>query len=641
MKYPVGLKNIIDVTKAPYYADNTGKTDCTEILRRVFDDLMFREIEGVKATEKRLFTLGQNDVYIGFESRIEKNLVRVIFPEFVPDARIVFFPKGIYLVSDTITYTHKNLKNIFDSKPGYELSRGIHILGESRSQTVIKLKDNCNGFENGRNKPVLSFVNADGCLESAVSNVSQLNTIADLTIDCGMGNPGATGLRFIANNSGKIENISVKGNGESDTGIQLAAGSEGVFRDISVCGFKTGVYAYKTSVCVFDSFLFSDIRGKTVSVGCSSVAFCNFFQKDNDRIGFFEKNGNYVLMNYRADVFSENQVYAINQAGDVFENGKQIETIDFEKDINLPSDSFEITEDNCAIVEDYGAVGNGKTDSTSAIQKAFDSGKEIILFSGGHYLVNGNITVPKSVKKIDFMFCDFFSGEKLISGDIDALFTVNESSDSPLFMENLYAFEQFYGHFRLICHAARRDIVLKDLHTQTAAMYFNTVSGSKVYIDNCACTVGTYSNDCIISRKGFNPEFCNMIPYEFHGQTVTAFNLNPERADIEVLNDNSVLTVYGFKVEGPGTAVKTVNGGKTVILVFSCGIGDITAKNALFENSNSDVYLLSGKIFGVTDELDYNLILKSENGGRLKKVYKSELEEVTKYRVNYTLIDKR
>ena len=54
MKYPDNLKNIIDVTKAPYYADNTGKTDCTQILRRVFDDLLIREVKGVKATEQRL-----------------------------------------------------------------------------------------------------------------------------------------------------------------------------------------------------------------------------------------------------------------------------------------------------------------------------------------------------------------------------------------------------------------------------------------------------------------------------------------------------------------------------------------------------------------------------------------------------------
>lgn len=29
MRYPECSRNVIDVTKAPYFADNSGKTDCT------------------------------------------------------------------------------------------------------------------------------------------------------------------------------------------------------------------------------------------------------------------------------------------------------------------------------------------------------------------------------------------------------------------------------------------------------------------------------------------------------------------------------------------------------------------------------------------------------------------------------------
>ena len=237
------------------------------------------------------------------------------------------------------------------------------------------------------------------------------------------------------------------------------------------------------------------------------------------------------------------------------------------------------------------------------------------------------------------MFCDFFAGDNLISGKYPSLFTINEDSNEPLLMKQMYTFEQFYGHFRLICHAAKRDLVLKDLHTQTAAMYYNTVGGSRVYLDDCASTVGSYSNDCIIARKGFEPEYCHMIPYEFHEQEVVAWNLNPERADIEVLNDNSDFVCYGFKVEGPGTAIKTINGGKTKVFVFSCGIGDITAENPLFENKDSSVLLLNGKVFGVWDTLDYNLILESNYNGVLNKIYKKELPVITGYRVNFTLFE--
>ena len=129
-------------------------------------------------------------------------------------------------------------------------------------------------------------------------------------------------------------------------------------------------------------------------------------------------------------------------------------------------------------------------------------------------------------------------------------------------------------------------------------MYFNTVEGSRVWLDNCACTTGTYSMDTILARSGYTPVFSKIIPYEFHGQKVLAYNFNPERADLEVLNDGSELTIYGLKVEGPGTAVKTVNGGKTEIYGFSAGIGNAGAENALIlDDATSETRLLGGKAF--------------------------------------------
>ncbi len=637
MKYPLNFGNIIDVTKAPYFADNTGKVDCTAALRQVFDDLLEREVKGVKETVQKLYTLGENDVYIGFESRIEKKLVRVIFPEFVPDARIIYFPKGTYLVSDTVTYTKDNVKNIFDSKPGYEMTRGIHLMGEDKNETIIKLADNCKGFEKGAKKPVISYANAECCLEKETSNVSQLNTLIDLTIDCGSGNEGAVGFRFIANNSGRIENVIIRAK-DADTGIQLASGSEGVFRKISISGFKVGFYSFRCSLCAVEDIEFTDISGVPVSIGADAMVLNEIYAKNTPKYEFLVSQGAYAIFDtaINADI-NTNHVYNIAPDGEIFENKKATgKTVDISK-TRIPN--CDANADSYAVVEDYGAVADGEFDCTDAIQKAFNSGKEVIYFTGGHYFVNGNITIPKTVKVIDFMFCDFFAGNRLISGEVNALFTVNEDSNKPLCMKQMYTFEQFYGRFRLICHNAKRDLVLKDLHTQTAAMYFNTVEGSRVYLDNCACTVGTYSNNCIIARNGYEPEYCHMIPYEFHGQKVVAWNLNPERADVEVLNDNSDFVCYGFKVEGPGTSIKTLNGVITNLFSYSFGIGDITAKNPLFENKDSSVLLINGKIFGVWDTLDYNLILESNHSGEIKRIYKKDLPVVIGYRVNFTLFE--
>ena len=47
--------NITDVTKPPYCADNSGITDCTQILRKVFDDVLIRCINETEAFAKELY----------------------------------------------------------------------------------------------------------------------------------------------------------------------------------------------------------------------------------------------------------------------------------------------------------------------------------------------------------------------------------------------------------------------------------------------------------------------------------------------------------------------------------------------------------------------------------------------------------
>lgn len=567
MRYPLDLTAVIDVTKPPYCADNTGRVDCTAVLRQVFDDVLSREIEGVLATEQRLVTerLDLSEYCLGFENRRWKDGYSVIYPEFVPDARFIYFPAGTYLVSDTVTYTLQNLQNRHWSKPFYELTRGIHLVGEDRDTTVIRLADHAKGFEKGSGKPVVSYSNPPLTCEKECSNVSQMNTFSDLTIDCGEGNEGAVALRFVSNNTGNVENVRLKARG-GQIGLQLPVATEGVFRNLEIRGFERGIYfSPDTSVCVLDGVDFQEIQSACISA-VKSIAT--------------------ILCNVRA-----------NGAPLFDEHAKGGTQILLEKCQEMPK-LHQICPQDVAFVDDFGAVGDGKTECSGAIQAAFRSGKSTVVFGSGHYLVNRKIYVPKTVKTVDFAFCNLFAGPQLISGELDSLFVINEESDEMLVMKDLYAFEQFYGSFRLICHGAKRDLFMKNLHTQAASMYFNTVEGSRVRLDNCACTTGTYSMDTILARSGYAPVFSKMVPYEFHGQKVLAYNLNPERADLEVFNDGSLLTVYGLKVEGPGTAVKTVNGGKTEIYGFSAGIGNAKAENALiFDDATSETKLLGGKAF--------------------------------------------
>ena len=626
MKYPFKTDTIIDVTKAPYFADNSGKTDCTAILRRVFDDVLQREIDGVRETLEKLQAYGDVNHFRGFENCVQNGLINVIYPEVVPSRRIIYFPAGTYTVSDTVTYTLKNLQNIFQSKPFYELTRGIHLMGESSKTTVIRLADNSYGFDKDSKKPVISYTNSEGAMERERSNVSQLNTFTDLTVDCGNGNPGAIALRFVANNSGRVENASFYGK-DSFAALQLVVGTEGVFRNLQIDGFDVGINSAITSMCIFDDIRFCNINKSCVDQKYASMVFWSCKSENAPFYGTLPspENGSFHFIRPKpvGDGTYTDCFYSLDN-NKMYRNGAELADISLEYE-KIPECDIEMTLENVAFVDDFGATGDGVTDSTSAISAAFKSGKPIVAFGSGHYFVNGKISVPSTVKLVDFMFCDMFSGDSLISGENDALFVIDESSDEPLYMRQVYTFEQFYGHFRFICHAAKRDLILKDIHNQASASYFNTVGGSKVYLDNCINTVGTYSMNTILDR-GTPPEYCDVIPYEFHGQQVLAYNLNPERADIEVLNDGSHLTVFGLKVEGPGTAVRSVNGAQTRVFLGSAGIGNPDADNALYyTDETSDTVAFGGQAFAMCPEYtleEYHCISEKLDGTQTKRFFR-------------------
>ena len=57
----------------------------------------------------------------------------------------------------------------------------------------------------------------------------------------------------------------------------------------------------------------------------------------------------------------------------------------------FPKDATEVR------YSDFGAVGDGVTECSGAIQAAMKSGKPHVVFGSGHYLVNGKVYIPKTV----------------------------------------------------------------------------------------------------------------------------------------------------------------------------------------------------------------------------------------------------
>ena len=86
-----------------------------------------------------------------------------------------------------------------------------------------------------------------------------------------------------------------------------------------------------------------------------------------------------------------------------------------------------------------------------------------------------------------------------------------------------------------------------------------------------------------------------------------AKNLNIERADVELINDNSKVIVDGYKVEGPGVLVKSINNAYTRLNLFNAAWwGNKIEENALFGNifcyPDEEKYCLAFRVYRKTKE---------------------------------------
>jgi hypothetical protein len=607
---------VVDVTKPPYCADNTGKVDCTEILCRVLDDILVREIDGVQKIRTKLLEDPRDNFRLGFENRKMGGVPTVIFPEDPPAARIIYLPAGTYLISDTITYSFENLKNLINDRPSSDLDRFIRFKGEGMDKTVIKLQDHCHAFRYGENKPMVSFVRSNG------SNVAMMNSFEDITLDIGSGNSGAVGLRFHSNNTGKIENVNIISSDEQHRGyaaILMDLEQENIAKNIRIDGFEYGILVTDPgpSHCFenieMDHILRTGIRTEraVVAVRRATIrtygsAVTPYFTSmlallDSTVIRLGEKGGTairpYDAWCYLRHVKIENFHDAVtNDYETVYEGDCEIAEYNNAKrdDSLFPGGRFELPveeqpvyewngdRDIVAEVDDFGAKGDGITDSTAAIRQAMNSGKEYIVFGEGRYLVSGEITIPASVKAINFMYCDFALDPAFAEEKDKGLFAITEDSDDILYMDDAFVFEKFYGYLRFIRHSAKRDLAVSDVHVQTGAFYYNTVGGSKVYLENTASTMGVFGG------IGYGSVPC----FRFSdGQKVWARQFNPERsADNCLAEGGSDLWVFGFKTEGPAGKGFNIRGGSRMEVFVGTAAIATDDGTPCIENENSSVF---------------------------------------------------
>ena len=649
--YPENCRGVIDVTKAPWSLDNTGKEDCTQKLVQLLDSILEHNIPEMQAVYDELAAMPGDGVTKS--NNYKKNgLINAFNTHYIAQQPTIYFPNGTYLVSDTISYTLRKLQNkmFHQTVHGHEMNRCIRFMGQNREKTVIKLKDHCKGFEWGQQRAVINFMQGER------SNVSYSNYFENITIDTGVGNPGAIGMVFFVNNNGAVRNVTIR---SSDPNHEGYAGI--VLRH----EIHSGANFYNVEIDGFD-------YGARITTYRTTAYFENIVLRNQQRYGFYvsntgvqiiglESHSRYPALNV-ADGTAAHVVLAnavLDGCGTTYEAIKQdvgsclllrnVEVKDYALALNrqwrrlllpvghidqycypegLTLDGTEpeslglpvepmpdlprlpLTDWCC--VNDFGAVGDGETDDTDAIQAAFSSGKKAIWFQPGRYMLSRPIEIGKSVEYVNFMFCDLAATPELCGNVEVGMFHIYEDSHRPLLLEKLQAWYECMGMQKLVWHDCRRELIMRDIHSQACGAYFNTVPGSRVHMENVACTIGNRK------RNGHVPCF------SFRGQEVWLHSINPERCAItEVENIGGQLWWSGFKAEGPASICVTREGGVTEIL------GGVVVNGAakdvpMIVNDESTVSAVFATV-GVADVLTFPIAVKEVRNGQERVITDKEL----------------
>ena len=94
--YPPEANVILDVTKAPYFLDNTGTKDCTRALVAILEDMAKISIDGMKRVMDILADRAKTEKNFilpnTFENGVRGGILFGIFPDPLPPSRIIYFP---------------------------------------------------------------------------------------------------------------------------------------------------------------------------------------------------------------------------------------------------------------------------------------------------------------------------------------------------------------------------------------------------------------------------------------------------------------------------------------------------------------------------------------------------------------------
>ena len=527
---------IVDVSKAPYRAKGDGVSDDTAAIQKALDDNPDR-------------------------------------------GAIIYLPNGVYRISHTLRWGGDDSRQ-----------RNTVLQGQSREGTILQLQDRCPEYDNSK-KP-------KACLYTGHAPAQRFfNEIHDLTVDTGVGNPGATGVQFIANNQGGMYDVTiVSGDGQGVNGLDLGYTDEQgpcLIKNIKVQGFDVGIYsghgvASNTleHIAVAHQNKFG-MRNDGQPCTVRDMRSLNAVPAYRNAAGFqvltdclFEGTGaaatlpavvNDSALMARNIVTRGYRIALQNSQGESREvRGPGIPQFLSKPGVSLSGMAargmrLPIRETPTIPRDDpsqwiaptaFGVKPDAEVDASDAIQKAIDSGKSTVYLPRGSYRIGRTVLIRGNVRRIIGLKAYLIPFGALLKKPVP-LFRFVDGAAAIVSVEGLLT-DFSVGPYCFLEHNAKRALILSRLGV-------NFQGETRAYRTGPDGTGDLYIEDMVGHA------------FLFHKQQVWARQFNVEGDGTHVENDGGTLWILGYKTEGGGTLLATRNGGKTELLGgFSYTVGNIT-----------------------------------------------------------------
>jgi Pectate lyase superfamily protein len=530
---------------------------------------------------------GITDDTQAFKAAIERD-------EIANQGKIIYVPNGTYLVSDTITWPKGD-------HAGHYYKRTT-LLGESRTGTMIKLKDNA---------PAFSDFQGEAVLDTRHNRANGFrNTIENLTLNTGLGNESVVGISLNSNNGGGIFNVSIiSGDGQGLRGLDLTGVEIGplLVKNVAVKGFDTGILVGggKTNSVNMENITLIEqnqvgidqtmqvltinhlnslnrvpavlVRDHSATLALmnaqldgmdnkSATALETRYREDGDSTPGERKTMNTFLFNVKQNRYQNTaKVYncdtgdleTISQNIDEWSCGKPLVGMSPQtKTLRLP------IKPTPYVSHDLNNIAVVKGNTGADIQAAIDTpGVKTVFLPNRKYQVSRPILIRGSVKKIIGMRAFFAESSRPI-------FKFEDGAEPLVSIERLEEAS--------LQHNSKRSLVIKNSALQ---FYTNSPVGTgDLYLDD------VLADSVSIQR-----------------QKVWARSLNVEGRPLsptpKILNNGGLLWILGLKTEHPGTIIETKGKGSTEVLggfiYVNQSIPDTQPPQAQYINIDSKMSILT------------------------------------------------